>query len=337
MGVVPLISTLVPLFSIILIGYLASHFPPFRGNAQKVVNDFVFYIALPALLFGAVADVGLSGGISGAFIGANLANLLIGTGIGLAGGLLLFRRTLLRALATSMLAGFGNVVYLGVPLLVSAAGQQAVLPVALGQLLHNMFFMVLYPLCAALAVRRARAADDGRGADPAGRGERAPLPEPKGVGRAVLRSVVANPVTLSMAAGLLFALLGLRLSGPVADTVQMLGGAAAPAALFAVGLTLRRAVGALREGSVSASELGFTVAVKLAIMPLTAFALVTWVFPMPAIWAFTTVVMSALPNAAVAYVLVQQQDSGARQAAAAVVVSSVLSLAAIPAAGLLIS
>ncbi|MEY9211803.1 AEC family transporter [Thermobifida halotolerans] len=334
MGVGPLLSTLVPLFAIVLIGYLASYFGSFQGNAQKAINDFVFYIALPALLFGAVVNSGLSDGISWAFIGANLTNLVIGSVIGLLGGLALFRRELPRALTTSMLAGYGNVAYLGVPLLVSAVGAQAALPVALGQLIHNMFFMVFYPLCVTLAVRRSRvvnaAKQRGRAEGAVAVEERSPAPGGESTGRAIFRSVVLNPVSLSVVAGLLFALLGLRLPGPVADTVEMLGGAAAPGALFAVGLTLRRAVTALQEGSVSPTELGFTVAVKLAVMPLVAVGLVTWVFSMPEVWAFTTVVMCGLPNAATAYVLAQQKESGAQQAAAAVVVTSVLSLITIP-------
>lgn len=333
MGFTPLLSTMLPLFAIVLIGYLASYSPPFGGNAQKAVNDFVFYIALPALLFSAVAGSDLSEGISWSFIAANLTILVLGSGLGLAIGVYLFRHPAPRALTTAMLSGYGNVAYLGVPLLVTAVGAQAALPVALGQLLHNMFFMVLYPLCVTLAAQRTRVAhtvpparEEKAGSAPASAGS---------TGHAVFRSVVLNPVSLSVVAGLLFALFGWGLPSPAAATVDMLAGAAAPGALFCVGLTLRRAVSALREGSVAVPELSCTVLVKLAVMPLIAVALVTWVFPMPAVWAFTTVVMCGLPNAATAYVLAQQKESGAQQAAAAVVVTSVLSLATLPLAALI--
>lgn len=333
MGFAPLLSTMIPLFAIVLIGYLASYSAPFQGNAQKAVNDFVFYIALPALLFSAVAGSGLSEGISWSFIAANLTVLVLGSGLGLALGALVFRRAASRSLTTSMLSGYGNVAYLGVPLLVTAVGAQAALPVALGQLLHNMFFMVLYPMLVTLAVRRRQAVET----VPPVRGEAAaPPPAPsESTGRAIVRSVVLNPVSLSVVLGLLFALLGLSLPGAVADTIDMLGGAAAPGALFAVGLTLRRAVSALREGSVAVPELGCTVVVKLAVMPLMAVALVTWIFPMPPVWAFTTVVMCGLPNAATAYVLAQQKESGAQQAAASIVVTSALSLVTLPLAALI--
>ncbi|WP_285731709.1 AEC family transporter [Nocardiopsis sp. ATB16-24] len=328
MGFAPLLSTMIPLFVIVLIGYLASYSEHFRGNAQKAVNDFVFYIALPALLFSAVAGSDLSEGISWSFIAANLTILVLGSVLGLLLGAFLFRYPMPRALTTSMLSGYGNVAYLGVPLLVTAVGAQAALPVALGQLLHNMFFMVLYPLCATLAVQRRRVMET----VPSPRQEAtAPPPAPaESTGRAIFRSVVLNPVSLSVVLGLLFALVGWRLPGPAADTIDMLAGAAAPGALFAVGLTLRRAVSALREGSVAIPELGCTVVVKLAIMPLIAVALVTVVFPMPPVWAFTTVVMCGLPNAATAYVLAQQKESGAQQAAASVVVTSALSLITLP-------
>ncbi|MFC4561885.1 AEC family transporter [Nocardiopsis mangrovi] len=333
MGSAPLLSTMIPLLAIVLIGYLASHTRPFDGNAQKAVNDFVFYIALPALLFSAVAGSGLSEGISWTFIAANLAVLVLGSGIGLAAGTYLLRQPAPRALTTAMLAGYGNVAYLGVPLLVTAVGPQAALPVALGQLLHNLFFMVLYPLCAALAAQPTHTAQTASLA----RGEATePPPAPvKSTGRAIVRGVVLNPVSLSVVAGLLFALFGLGLPSPATATIEMLAGAAAPGALFSVGLTLRQAVSALREGSVGVPELGCTVLVKLAVMPLIAVALVTWVFPMPAVWAFTTVVMCGLPNAATAYVLAQQKESGAQQAAASIVTTSALSLITLPLAALI--
>ncbi|GAB3205208.1 AEC family transporter [Marinactinospora thermotolerans] len=337
MGFAPLLSTMVPLFAIVLIGYLASYSAPFKGNAQKAVNDFVFFIALPALLFSSVAESGLSEGISWSFIAANLTMLVLGAGLGLAIGRLLFRHPMPRALTTAMLSGYGNVAYLGVPLLVTAVGTQAALPVALGQLLHNMFFMVLYPMCVTVAVQRARVKEpvaSGKGGITA-EGDGPSAPSTGSTGRAVLRSVVLNPVSLSVVAGLLFALTGLGLPGPVEDTITMLAGAAAPGALFAVGLTLRRAMSALREGSVAIPELSCSIVVKLAIMPLVAVALVTWVFPMPTVWAFTTVVMCGLPNAATAYVLAQQKESGAQQAAASIVVTSALSLITLPLAALI--
>ncbi|KAA2263481.1 AEC family transporter [Solihabitans fulvus] len=308
MGNGSILGTVIPLFALVLVGYAASYFPAFESVAtSQAINNFVFWVALPALLFSSVATADLSAGIPWSFVLANLLAIAVIYVFGFLFSRAAFRRDAPTGLVTGMLAGYGNVAYLGVPLLVGTQGAAAALPVALGQLIHNLSFMISYPAVA--AVLSARAAGPGAARTTT-------------LTRDITRSVVLNPVTLSVAAGLVFAILRIGLPGPLAHTTQLLGGAAAPGALFTLGLTLRRAVAAFRDGSVRVSEVGLTVGVKLVAMPLLALLLVTFVIHLPPIWAYTTVVLCGLPNAVTAYVLAQQSKVAVQQAAAAVVFST---------------
>jgi predicted permease len=311
-----ILNAIVPLFAIVAVGYVASAFRVFQGNTAQAVNDFVFYIALPALLFLAVATADISAGVPWQFVVVAILSIVFAYALGMAGARVLFRRDGDKSLTVGLLSGYGNVAYMGVPLLLAALGPKAVLPAAIGQLVHNMFNMVCYP--AAHTVLSARSTGPGAMHRTESRTQ---------LRRDITRKVVLNPVALSVAAGLVFAVLHIDLPKPVHTTIDMVGGAAAPGALFAVGLTLRKAVAGMRDGSVGTSEVGLTVAIKLVVMPAFAYLLVHTVFGMPAIWAAASVILAGLPNAATAYVLAQQARTHVQEAAAGVVVSTVAALA----------
>lgn len=315
-----ILNAIVPLFAIVGIGYVASAFRVFQGNTAQAVNDFVFYIALPALLFLAVATADISAGVPWQFVAVAVMSIVVSYALGIGGARLFFRRDPEVSLTMGLMAGYGNVAYMGVPLLLAALGPQAVLPAAIGQLIHNMFNMVCYPAAHTLVAARGHAPGTGPGAMHGTESRTA-------LRRELARKVLLNPVALSVAAGLVFAILHIELPKPVHTTIDLLGGAAAPGALFAVGLTLRKAVAGMRDGSVGTAEVGLTVVIKLAVMPAVAYLLVSTVFEMPDTWAAASVILAGLPNAATAYVLAQQARTHVQQAAAGVVVSTVAAIA----------
>ncbi|GAA3391117.1 AEC family transporter [Streptomyces roseoviridis] len=312
-----ILNAIVPLFAIVAIGYGASAFRVFQGNTAQAVNDFVYWIALPALLFLAVAKADLSEGVPWQFVAVALVSIVVSYLVAMAGARGIFRRDTKVAFTLGLMAGYGNVAYMGVPLLLAALGPQAALPAAIGQLIHNMFNMVCYPAVHTLLDAKAPRKD--------GPGAMLSTDRPA-IGREIAKKVLLNPVFLSVVAGLAFSLSGLGLARPVHDTIDLLGGAAAPGALFAVGLTLRKAVSGMRDGSVGVAEVGFAVVIKTVGMPLLALFLVTVVFPMPPLWAAASVILAAMPNAATAYVLAQQARTYVQESAAAVVVSTAVAV-----------
>lgn len=93
-----------PLFLRILVGYLASYWPRFQENTEPAISAFVFYIALPALLFVVAAEADLTQGIPAAFPVLAVATTL---GVGLIGFVPLWiisKRELPNSIAASLSA-----------------------------------------------------------------------------------------------------------------------------------------------------------------------------------------------------------------------------------------
>ena len=98
-----------------------------------------------------------------------------------------------------------------------------------------------------------------------------------------------------------------------------------PCALFSVGASLRayRLKGALPPAALM-------VALKLVAHPLIVWALVSFVFAVPPLWAKVAVLLAALPVGVNVYLFAVRYDAGQAESASAILLSSVLSVATLP-------
>lgn len=309
----PLLGAMIPVFAIMLIGFVATASTSFRETLATSVNDFVYYIALPALLYESVAKATLSLGIPVDFLFVNTIAVLAIYGLGILVAVVLFRRELAIANAVGLVTSWGNVAYLGIPLLAAVRGPGTTFPAAIASLVHNLLCIAIFLIFATAAEQR----QDG-GTDVIK------------LVTSVVRRVVINPIFLSVAVGLIVALTHIPVPQPIDKTISLLAPIAAPGGLFALGVMLRSAVHSLREGHMPLAEIGLSVAIKLAVMPIVAFVLVKFVFSMPPVWATVTVVMAALPNAATVFVLTQQYKTYVQESTAAVVASTAGALLTLP-------
>jgi malonate transporter and related proteins len=271
-------SVALPFFAVLLCGMLAARLRLIDDAGLIGLNAFVFWFALPALLFHKVAttpfrrlsDWTLYVGYEGACV---LLYLLV-----LAAARLLFRRPLREAAIVAFAASWGNVGYMGVPLLSAAYGESAGLPAVLAVVLDTV---VLQSLTILLL-------ESGAGA--AGRG---------GL-RAVGGAVARNPLIIAVFAGAVVAWLELTLPAPVVGFLGLLGPAAGAGALFALGATLRG--GALFEDR---TLVGATLAAKLVLLPAIAW-LGLWLLPVPTDLQAPLLVTTALPTAASVFVVARR-------------------------------
>jgi len=140
-------------------------------------------------------------------------------------------------------------------------------------------------------------------------------------GGQVATAVLRSPLVLSAAAGLTASFVGWPLPGPLATFCDILGAAAAPCALFAIGLFL---VG--RAPHTGIGEVAWVVAIKLLVQPLVTWWLAYRVLEMEAVWAASSVILAALPTGALVFVLAQQYGIYVQRATAAIMVSTLLSV-----------
>lgn len=204
-----------PIYLCIALGWLATRTGLFERGDMRVLGQFVLYIALPALLFDAVAKRPLRDTLDGRYMAAYALAGLATIALGLLWARRVARQAPLAAVIQAMGMSCPNSGFVGYPinLLVLGAPSAAVI-LGMNMLVENL---ILIPLLLALA-------------DAAGGGRH---------WRAVLRGAAAglwrNPLVLGLAAGLAAALLGLKLPAPIERTVGLLAQASAALSLFVIG------------------------------------------------------------------------------------------------------
>jgi len=302
-----------PLFGIILAGYVVGRCDVLGAHSSETLNGFVYWVALPAVLFGSTARVPLSEVLNGPFIAAYAGGSVLSfilavapTAFGFGGTPPSRRRPgwTLQGLA----AIFANTGYMGVPLFLTAFGSERALPAVIATVFNGAVMMSVGVLLAELESSRG------------GRWSR--------IMADVARALASNPLILAPLAGLCVRALNLPLPTPVANFCNLLGAAAAPCALFALGLFL---VGKPFGAGSGAAELGWTTLVKLAVQPALTWLLAGPVLRMDPFWVASATLLSALPTAALVFTLAQQYRLGVERTSSATLVTTIVSAVTLPA------
>ena len=286
-------------------GYAATFTRVFDRAAADALASFVFYFAIPVMLFRNMATTALPESIAWGYLFSYFLAFAIVFTIGMTTARLAFGGSFERQAIIGFGSGFGNSVLLGIPLVLTALGEEAGLPLFLLLAFHST---VLFTAMTVLIE--------------AGRGRGEALRE---VPLRALKGLLGNPIIWGMAVGIGYSLLGLRLPAAIDRFCALFAGAAVPCALFSVGASLRayRIVGSLRPAMVM-------VALKLIGHPLAVWLLATFVFDVPPLWAKVVILISALPVGVNVYVFATRYAAGQTESAAAIVLSNLLSVLTLP-------
>jgi malonate transporter and related proteins len=289
-----------------LAGYLAGRWRILGGEATGALNAFVSYFALPVLFFGTLARTPVAAVLD--------PQLMLGFGVAViatfALGMLMTRLLSKGGLAAMSLqaiaASWGNVGYMGVPLCIAAFGDQGLPPAMLTVIVTAIVSMVFGVMLIELEVA-------------AGHG---PV-------RTFLRAafnVARNPLPLSIALGMVYSASGLAMPVPVGKWIDLLGAAAAPCALFAIGLFLSDK--SVKSGLV---EAGVMTIIKLLLQPALAFLILPFFIDLNSVAGKVAMLMAALPTAANAFVLAKQFDISVEQNTATILLSTGFSVVTVSA------
>jgi malonate transporter and related proteins len=298
MGVV--LATVLPVFGLMLTGYLFARTRMIEPAGTRGISVFVFNVAIPALLFRSIA--GESPPASGlqivyAYFSATL--LLFAAALLLAR--LRFGYPLQVQSVFAITATFGNNVQLGIPLVFSAFGRAGEQPLLLIIAFHSIVLISTATALVEIGLGR------GKG------GLRA-------LGR-VASALVRNPLIMSIALGALFPLSGTAMPAALDQFLRLFAAAGGPCALFVLGASLAelRLVGDL-------AETALVGLLKLVIHPILVYASCRWVFDLPAIETAVATVCAAMPSGANAFILAQRYDLYVARAASTILVTTVISL-----------
>ena len=292
-----LLQTL-PFFALIALGYGSGVTGFFSEEATAYLTKFVFYFALSAMLFRFAANLSIAEILDWTFVTAyllaTLAVYLIVTIVAL-----VRRRNIEEAAVEAQCGAIGNVGFLGIPMLSMLMGEAAIAPIMLGLSIDLIVF-------GSLIVILITGARDGR-------------MSLRIVGT-VLMGLLKNPMIVSIALGLLWSSFALPIPVPVNAFLDILGSAATPGALFAIGASL---------ASKSAERLEVAVWLsfaKLFLHPAAVAIAVLVIFPVDPFAAGVIIASAAMPVAGNVFILAQHYGVAPQRVSASILISTAASV-----------
>ncbi len=287
-----------PFFALIGLGYWAGRTKFFSAEATAYLTKFVFYFALSSMLFRFSANLSLAEVLNWNLIGAYLCGSLVVYMIATAVAAMR-RLDVPIAAVEAQCAVIGNVGFLGIPMLVLLLGEEAIGPVMMVLAVDLIVF-------SSLIVILITGARDGR------------------MSVAMLRTVglglVRNPMIMAISAGMIWSALKLPIPTPMNEFLAILGGAATPGALFAIGASL---ASKSAERAQVAVWLSFC---KLVLHPLCVAIAALWIFELDRYSAGVVIAAASLPVAGNVYMLAQHYGVAPQRASAAILFSTIFSI-----------
>jgi len=305
--VIEVVNLALPFFGLMLAGAAAAKLFHIEERTGDRLNILVLYFALPAMIFRTVSGAPFEQLLNWPFILAtSLATFLVFAAAFAFAVLALGAQVHVAGLQASA-ASYGNVGYMGLILSVVAFGEAAAVPAILIFCFDIAIQFALVPLAGAI----------GTTAHGASRAE---------LGLRIARSVVLHPLFVAAAAGAVSAAIEFEPPTALATFLEMLSGAAAPAALFALGITLSK-----RRFSGVGREFPVIVGLKMFAHPVIVLTILSLIGGFDPLWISVAVLMAALPTAASVYIFAEQYDAYLEGASSSILVTTLISAVTVPA------
>ena len=298
---VDILNLALPYFGLIFIGFACGKASGLPEQGLAWMNFFLLYVSLPALLFVIMSKTPFEELNNPPFLIATTLGTTSAFVLAMFAGRLTGRLPLREATLAGLSGSYGNIGYMGPGLALAVLGSRAAAPTALIFCCDSIFLFSIVPLLIAFT-----------------NSEHRPLLHTLGL---VVRQIVFNTLIMSACAGALAAALHLHLPVAIDNTLLFLQNAAAPTALFVLGVTV-----ALRPFGRVPWEVPAVIAVKLLIHPLAVFGLMLLLGPFPQPWAATAVLMASLPPALNVFVIARQNDTWIEPASVAVLIGTFASV-----------
>jgi malonate transporter and related proteins len=302
------LANVLPVFILILVGWLAAKSGLLKAETGDALGEFVFKIAVPMLIFRTLATAHFEG-VSPFRL---WAAYFIGVAITWTAGHLIARYVFDRdakvAVIAGMSASFANNVFIGLPLVAHLVGQEGLVAISILLAIHLPIMMI----AGTILMEGASARVDGTAIRSIGT-----------ILKQVGFNLARNPLVIALAAGLAFNLSGLSMNEPVALVVDQIAASASPAALVSIGMALTR-YKIKGDLSLSASA----ASLKLFLMPASVYA-ASWLLRLPADWAAALVLTSSVPTGINAWLIAQRFRSGQSLAASVISITTAFGVASV--------
>lgn len=295
-----LLAVILPVFLVIGAGFASARSGLMTPSGIDGLMRFAQGVAVPCLLFQAMASLDLGANFDLRLVGTFYAGSFTCFLLGLFGSRLLFGRPWEDAVAIGFVALFSNSLLLGLPITERAFGPASTEA-------NFAIIAVHSPFCYAVGITAMEIARAGE----------APLAQ---VPLKILRGILSNPMVVGILLGVALNLSGLALPAVAAEAVDLIVRAALPSALFGLGGVIARY---RLEGDLP--TILFTLSLSLLVHPAIAWGLGT-ASGLDREQFRSVVVTAAMAPGANAYLFAAMYGRATRVAASCVLLGTALSV-----------
>lgn len=297
-----LIEIVSPFFCFILIGFCFGKIFDGTHDGLFWLNKFIIYLAVPALLFSLLSTSPIEEMANLGFIATTTLITIVIFGIAFGYMVRLRHARMGDACLCATSASYGNVGYMGIPLMVALLGDEAIIPATLILIFDSMLHFILVPLIA-------------------GRNDSG-----SGISRLISSfiDIAKNPFLAASIAGMIVAVYELPLPNLVVSISDQLGHAAIPTALFSLGVSL-----SLAKFSGITTDKAILVILKLFIHPALVAMVVLSLGIFDPIWSATAIIMASLPTALNVFMMAQQYRKSAELVSSITLFGTIVSVGSI--------
>jgi predicted permease len=298
-----IIFDVLPIFVMILIGWLIVKAGLMKAEIGDALSEFVFKIAVPLLLFRTIAEADFHGaspfrlwiayfsGVAVTWFAAHIAATRF------------FGRDDRIGVLAGVSSAFANTIFIGLPLVQRTVGDKGLVPLSILIAVHLPVMMIVGTILMERAEHKI-----------AGGQERSFVR----LIRQIAQNLIRNPLVIGLAGGAVMHLLGLQMPGPVEMIVDQIAGVAGPVALISLGMALQK-YGI--SGNVGIASV--TSAFKLLLLPACVWT-ASHLVGLASDWTSALVLISAVPTGVNAWLIANRFGVGHSLAASTITVTTAL-------------
>lgn len=292
-------SIIFPLIFIVALGFSCCKLKFFQQQHIAGLSKFTFYISLPAFLLLNMSQIDLQQSISlSAFLSFYIPVLSIfALGILVDRFYLAKQKNYQQHSVFGLAASYSNMVLVGIPIIIASLGKEMIAIAFMIITFHSTLLFALTFLIGAKGSQHAFSWSN------------------------FAKSMVLNPIVLSIGCGLALNVLGIKLFTNLANSLELLATPAIACALFVLGANLAfYKIAANWQPALVASLL------KIFLLPASVLLIGSYVFALETQILTVLVLLSASPVGVNAYLIACQVGQHQVTLASAVVLSTVLSV-----------
>jgi predicted permease len=297
------LSVISPLFIIILVSAIIQKFNILTTNWEPILNEFALKMGLPVLIFSSLANTKLNFIDQSQLILVNSLFIMITFVMAIiVSKIFILKLTKFRTIFFCL--GFGNIAYLGIPVLMQISGD-SILPIA--SLIVSIYLFWFFSL-GILVLDYTTTTDT------------------QNIIRKTILNLFTQPLIIAVILGLIFSGLNISLPGIIIKSLDMITASVTPTVLIVIGLF----IGNSKFENIKAwiPAFIFSVCILILLPALMYFTLI--ILGLDPNQFYTSIIQAAMPLAITPFALADKYSLNKNFIAKSIVLSTVLSTLSLP-------